>query len=59
MLEFDSARGQVTSSIKRVNIAPGPGLLQLGVSFTRDGRWMFFEWTEEEGDIYVADLIVR
>ncbi len=39
---------------------PGPGLSRSpSGGFTPDGRWYYFEWTEEQGDVYVANVIVR
>jgi hypothetical protein len=59
-VELDSARGVATSGFKRVAFEPGRGSSQIATGgFTPDRRWFYFDWTEEEGDVYVANLIVR
>jgi hypothetical protein len=56
---FDPTTGRATSPSQRLAFEPGSGIPGLGAAFTRDRRWMFFDWTEEEGDVYLAKVIAK
>ena len=59
MVDFDPDRGERLSDIRRVTFEPGADAWFGLATFTPDHRWMFFDWTEQQGDIYVANLIVK
>ncbi len=54
---FDPVTGHVTSPFQRIKFGFDSGAPRIGnAHVTPDGRWLIFEWTQQEGDIYVADL---
>jgi hypothetical protein len=43
-----------------VPFEPGRGAARAGAcGFTPDLKWMFFEWTATEGNIYAATIVGR
>jgi hypothetical protein len=59
-ITINPTNGRLESGFQRLRYQPGPGSVREGhASISRDGRWLFFAWSNDEGDIHVADLIVR
>jgi Tol biopolymer transport system component len=60
VIDIDPESGAPLSGFQRLHVEPGSGeFVALDHRSTPDGRWLFFVFTEEEGDVYVADLIVK
>jgi serine/threonine protein kinase/Tol biopolymer transport system component len=60
-VEIDPKSGKAIGTFQRLRYEPpGSGAgLYFTYNVTPDGRWLYFQWTEHEGDIYVRDVVVK
>jgi eukaryotic-like serine/threonine-protein kinase len=59
-INFDPRTGTAVSDFQLLKLNPAPGLpLQMSYATTFDQKWLYFSYTNVEGDIYIADIIAK
>jgi Tol biopolymer transport system component len=55
-IRFDPKTGERLSDFEALDLRPTSGVLSTFVSLTPDSRWLFFAFSEVQGDLYLADV---
>jgi Tol biopolymer transport system component len=56
-VDIDRATGKPTGGLRILDLRPARGTINIyEAALTKDHRWLFFGFTETEGDIYVGDV---
>ena len=56
-ISFDPRTGDITGDFQTILLQPTAGsVVYDSLSLTRNREWLLFAFTEEEGEIYIADI---